>query len=134
VTRLALDARSCLLGYHHGGPGPTDITFNLKDLRALLALCEDMGANMGLAFSGPGAPLLAEPVQPPGHTVGGGGVGWVGRGEERRAPAGPGQGARLGACWVHLCCVQSAHLLLHLAIIPGEAGCLKTMRCRPHQG
>jgi hypothetical protein len=77
VTRLALDARCCLLGYHHGGPGPADVTFNLKDLRALLGLCEDMGANMGLAFSGPGAPLLAEPVHPPGHPVGGVG-GWVG--------------------------------------------------------
>ena len=37
------------------------MTFNVKDLRALLALCEHMGANIALRFDCAGAPLLAEP-------------------------------------------------------------------------
>jgi hypothetical protein len=50
------------LSYRHSGTTPADVTFNLKDLRALLGLCEDMDANIALHFDAAGAPLLAEPA------------------------------------------------------------------------
>ncbi len=41
-TALALDARSVLQQYSHGSDEACDVTFNLKDFKVLLALCEHM--------------------------------------------------------------------------------------------
>ena len=42
----------------------TDVTINLKDLKAILSLCENLGTNMKLCFDSPGNPLVAEPHFP----------------------------------------------------------------------
>ncbi len=60
-TQLEVDTRSLFLSYSHASEGPADVTFNVKDLRCLLALCEHMGANISLLFDTAGMPLLAEP-------------------------------------------------------------------------
>lgn len=60
-TQLAVDARSLFTSYTHYGSGAYDATFNVRDLRALLGLCEAMGAEVALRFERPGTPLLAEP-------------------------------------------------------------------------
>ena len=39
----------------------TDVTFNLKDFKCMVQLCEAMTANMILRFDQPGAPLVVEP-------------------------------------------------------------------------
>lgn len=38
-----------------------DVTFNVKDFRCMVQLCEAMPANMVLRFEAPGAPLVVEP-------------------------------------------------------------------------
>jgi hypothetical protein len=39
----------------------TDVTFNLKDFKCMVQLCEAMPANMIIRFDQPGAPLVVEP-------------------------------------------------------------------------
>lgn len=39
----------------------TDVTFNLKDFKAMLSLCENLGTHIRLWFDSPGNPLVAEP-------------------------------------------------------------------------
>lgn len=50
---------------HPPWPGPadeaTDVTFNLKDFKAMLSLCESLGTHIRLWFDSPGNPLVAEP-------------------------------------------------------------------------
>lgn len=41
--------------------GPQSVTFNVKDFRAMLGLCEHMGRPLVLHMEGPGMPLLVEP-------------------------------------------------------------------------
>lgn len=61
--------------YSHSGGYASDITVNLKDLKALVGLCVEMGADVCLRFDAPGVPLLAVPhirgvqVKPAPHTV-----------------------------------------------------------------
>lgn len=60
-TQLHVDTSTVFSSYSHRGEAAADVTFNLKDLRVMLALCEAMNANIALRFEQPGAPLLAEP-------------------------------------------------------------------------
>jgi hypothetical protein len=39
-------------------PGAQELTFSLKELRAILGLCENLGASVSICFSDPGAPIL----------------------------------------------------------------------------
>lgn len=68
------------------------MTANLKDLKAMLGLCENLGAHVRLWFDSPGNPLVAEPHFPHTH-------GQVRRGglPVARARAGPGVPCRLPA-------------------------------------
>ena len=50
------------LDYRHSSSQTTDVTFNLKDFKALLVLCEGLGANVAICFDQPGSPLLVHPV------------------------------------------------------------------------
>ncbi|KAF8072554.1 RAD9A [Scenedesmus sp. PABB004] len=60
-TIVQLDCRSVFKRYAHSGAATSDVTINLKDLRALLGLCVDVGADVALRFDAPGVPLLATP-------------------------------------------------------------------------
>lgn len=40
------------------------MTVNLKDFKAMLGLCENLGAQLRLWFDGPGNPLVVEPHFP----------------------------------------------------------------------
>ena len=60
-TQLELDTQKVFLGYEHGGQEPADVTFNLKDFKAMLSLCEAMGANVAIRFDAPGNPLVVKP-------------------------------------------------------------------------
>lgn len=42
-------------------PQATDVTFNIKDFKCMVHLCEMMPANMILRFAEPGHPLIIEP-------------------------------------------------------------------------
>ena len=50
------------LDYRHNSSEATDVTFNLKDFKAVLVLCEGLGTNVALCFDQPGSPLLVHPV------------------------------------------------------------------------
>ena len=60
-TQLVVDTQNVFLTYQHNGAEAADVTFNLKDFKHMLALCEGMGANVAVRFDSPGAPLLVEP-------------------------------------------------------------------------
>eukprot|EP00798_Chlamydomonas_sp_ICE-L_P016936 gene16936-23209_t len=60
-TSLALDTRSLFLSYTHNSDVPSDVTFNVKDFKTFVSLCEHMGANITIRFDQPGVPLVAEP-------------------------------------------------------------------------
>jgi hypothetical protein len=47
--------------YSHAGVSASDVTINLKDLKALLGLCLELGADVSLRFDKAGLPLLAVP-------------------------------------------------------------------------
>lgn len=40
------------------------MTFNMKDFKAILSLCENLGTHIKLCFDSPGNPLVAEPHFP----------------------------------------------------------------------
>ncbi|CAL5223434.1 g5948 [Coccomyxa viridis] len=61
-TQLAVDTREVFLDYRHNSSEATDVTFNLKDFKAVLVLCEGLGTNVALCFDQPGSPLLVHPV------------------------------------------------------------------------
>eukprot|EP00884_Botryococcus_braunii_P012178 jgi/Botrbrau1/20961/Bobra.0135s0079.1 len=61
-TQLCIDTMEVFLSYQHASSTPSDVTFNLKDLRCMLALCEAMQADVTIRFDRPGQPLLVEPV------------------------------------------------------------------------
>lgn len=60
-TSLALDSHSVFKSYSHSGAHASDVTVNLKDLKALVGLCVEMDVDVGLRFDAPGVPLLAVP-------------------------------------------------------------------------
>ncbi|GAB4818714.1 hypothetical protein N2152v2_005760 [Parachlorella kessleri] len=66
-TQLAVDTREVFLSYSHNSgtaEGDADVTFNLKDFKAMLSLCENLNSNVMLRFEGPGQPLVVEPHFP----------------------------------------------------------------------
>ena len=60
-TQLKVDTREAFQEYSNATESTTDITFNLKDFRHMLALAEGLGANIALLFDRPGHPLIVEP-------------------------------------------------------------------------
>ncbi len=60
-TSLSIDSRSVFKSYSHAGVTPSDVTVNLRDLKAVVALCVDLGADVALRFDKPGVPMLAAP-------------------------------------------------------------------------
>jgi hypothetical protein len=60
-TLLSLDASVAFVSYAHAGEGPVEATFNVRDFRAMLALCAGLDCPVAISFQGPGCPLVAEP-------------------------------------------------------------------------
>jgi len=60
-TQLAIDTHHVFLAYSNTLGEATDVTFNIKDFRCMVQLCEMMPANMVLRFAEPGHPLVVEP-------------------------------------------------------------------------
>ncbi|GIL92700.1 hypothetical protein Vretifemale_20210 [Volvox reticuliferus] len=61
LTSLTLDTRAVFTSYSHSSPLATDVTFNVKDFRAMTTLCTALGADVALRFEAAGAPLVVEP-------------------------------------------------------------------------
>ncbi len=57
-----MDTHELFLDYRHNSLEASDVTFNLKDFKAMLVLCEGLGANITICFDQPGAPLLVQPL------------------------------------------------------------------------
>ena len=51
-------------GYQHTASEPADVTFSVRDLKVMLALCTSMGLDLAMHFQGPGKPVLVEPHCP----------------------------------------------------------------------
>lgn len=47
-TSLAIDTASVFVGYRHCSEVSSDVTFNVKDLRSVVTLCEHQGSNVTL--------------------------------------------------------------------------------------
>lgn len=60
-TNLLLDTREVFLQYQHNSDAVSDVTFNVKDFRHMLSMCESLGAGVAIRFDQPGAPLVVEP-------------------------------------------------------------------------
>jgi hypothetical protein len=60
-TSLQLNSQTVFKAYSHAGVSASDVTINLKDLKALLGLCLELGADVSLKFDKAGLPLLAVP-------------------------------------------------------------------------
>lgn len=60
-TQLSLDTQEVFLQYQHSSDSISDVTFNLKDFKHMLAMCESLGARVAIRFDQPGAPLVVEP-------------------------------------------------------------------------
>ena len=60
-TQLKVDTREAFQHYTNATESATDITFNLKDFRHMLALAEGLNSNIALLFDRPGHPLIVEP-------------------------------------------------------------------------
>ncbi|DBA81778.1 hypothetical protein WJX77_008673 [Trebouxia sp. C0004] len=60
-TQLSLDTREVFLQYQHSSDAVSDVTFNLKDFKHMLSMCESLGASVAIRFDQPGAPLVVEP-------------------------------------------------------------------------
>jgi len=52
--------------FSHASAEASDVTFNLKDLRTMVALCEAAGADLLIHMGTAGSPLLVEPTWAPG--------------------------------------------------------------------
>lgn len=61
-TQVSVDTHEVFLDYRHNALEASDVTFNLKDFKAMLVLCEGMGANVTICFDQPGSPLLVQPL------------------------------------------------------------------------
>lgn len=60
-TSMSLDTSHVFKTYSNSSSAPSDVTVNLKDLKALVGLCVELGADVGLKFDEAGVPLLAMP-------------------------------------------------------------------------
>jgi hypothetical protein len=61
---MSLDASHVFKSYSNSGSAACDVTINLKDLKALVGLCVELGADVVLKFDEAGVPLLAVPHAP----------------------------------------------------------------------
>ncbi len=61
-TELALDPNEVCDTYSHTSDEIGDVTFNLKDFKHMLSLCEAFNANVMLSFGMPGAAVVAAPA------------------------------------------------------------------------
>lgn len=61
---MSLDTSSVFKSYSNSASCPADVTVNLKDLKALVGLCCELGADVVLKFDEAGVPLLAVPHAP----------------------------------------------------------------------
>ncbi|GIL57565.1 hypothetical protein Vafri_12774 [Volvox africanus] len=61
LTSLTLDTRAVFTSYSHSSPLAADVTFNVKDFRAMTSLCTALGADVALRLEAAGAPLVVEP-------------------------------------------------------------------------
>ena len=62
LTQLTLDTREVFLQYQHNSDSVADVTFNLKDFKQMLSLCEALNASVAIRFDQPGSPLVVEPL------------------------------------------------------------------------
>jgi hypothetical protein len=58
---MSLDTSHLFKSYSNSCASASDVTINLKDLKALVALCAELGADVMLRFDEAGVPLLAAP-------------------------------------------------------------------------
>lgn len=63
-TQLAVDTHEVFLSYQHSADAACDVTFNLRDFKAMLTLCEALTADVAIRFGQPGSPLVVEPHLP----------------------------------------------------------------------
>ncbi|KAA6424868.1 MAG: cell cycle checkpoint control RAD9A-like [Trebouxia sp. A1-2] len=68
-TQLSLDTREVFLQYQHSTDAVSDVTFNLKDFKHMLSMCESLGASVAIRFDQPGAPLVVEPHFTGNHEI-----------------------------------------------------------------
>ena len=66
-VQMDVDAAKIFQKYEHRGHEPADVTFNLKDFKAMLTLCEALGTNVTINFEGPASPVVVKPRWKPGH-------------------------------------------------------------------
>ncbi|EFN51476.1 hypothetical protein CHLNCDRAFT_140230 [Chlorella variabilis] len=63
-TSVQVEPIETFLTYVNSADEATDVTFNMKDFKAILSLCENLGTHIKLCFDSPGNPLVAEPHFP----------------------------------------------------------------------
>jgi hypothetical protein len=61
---MALATTHVFKSYSNSASAPSDVTINLKDLKTLVGLCVELGADVVLKFDEAGVPLLALPHAP----------------------------------------------------------------------
>lgn len=61
---MSLDTSHVFKSYSNSCSAPSDVTINLKDLKALVGLCVELGADVVLKFDEAGVPVLAVPHAP----------------------------------------------------------------------
>lgn len=61
-TDLRVDTRQAFSSYRNQAGAATDVTFNLKDFRHMLALAEGLGCDVALYLEKSGSPLVVLPV------------------------------------------------------------------------
>ncbi|KAI3432588.1 hypothetical protein D9Q98_004136 [Chlorella vulgaris] len=66
-TSVQVEPTETFLSYVNSADEATDVTVNLKDFKAMLSLCENLGTHIKLCFDSPGNPLVAEPHFPHAH-------------------------------------------------------------------
>lgn len=59
-TSVSVDTRAVFLSYAHASDTAADVTFNVRDFRAVVSLCEHLQAQISIRFDLPGTPLAAE--------------------------------------------------------------------------
>ncbi|PRW61626.1 Cell cycle checkpoint control RAD9A [Chlorella sorokiniana] len=67
-TSVQVEPSETFVSFVNSADEVTDVTINLKDFKAMLGLCENLGVQIRLWFDSPGNPLVAEPHFP--HTQG----------------------------------------------------------------
>lgn len=63
-TELSFDTQSLMLLYEHTSGDSIHATFNVQDLKAVVFLCGQLGADVCIKMHSPGIPLIVEPRWP----------------------------------------------------------------------